>query len=183
MVSFGPLHLTRLIASIFLKVRQRNLCLVDRAAFKYYLENMALKAKDMGAMELKVGTVTHEEAETCPKITDNDSNLPAILEQFSAEELKRMETTMVRKLDFRILPILVLLFILNILDRNTIAHARLGGLQEGLELTDHMYQTALMVMWAGYISMMIPSNMMLSLWKPKIFLPTVVIAWGVVCAQ
>lgn len=33
---------------------------------------------------------------------------------------------------------------------------------------------------AGYISMMIPSNMLLSLFKPRIYLPTVVIIWGVV---
>lgn len=33
---------------------------------------------------------------------------------------------------------------------------------------------------AGYISMMIPSNMMLSLLRPNLYLPTVVIVWGVV---
>lgn len=33
---------------------------------------------------------------------------------------------------------------------------------------------------AGYISMMIPSNMLLSIFKPRIYLPTVVIIWGIV---
>lgn len=33
---------------------------------------------------------------------------------------------------------------------------------------------------AGYISMMIPSNMVLSIFKPRIYLPTVVIIWGIV---
>lgn len=35
-------------------------------------------------------------------------------------------------------------------------------------------------LWAGYISMMIPSNMLLSIFKPRIYLPTVVIIWGIV---
>lgn len=36
------------------------------------------------------------------------------------------------------------------------------------------------VLSAGYISMMIPSNMLLSIFKPRIYLPTVVIIWGIV---
>lgn len=31
--------------------------------------------------------------------------------------------------------------------------------------------------------MMIPSNMMLSLLRPNLYLPTVVIVWGVVCTH
>ena len=58
-----------------------------------------------------------------------DNNVPAILQQYSAQELKDMERKLVRKIDLRSLPILIILFLLNILDRNAIANARLGGLE------------------------------------------------------
>lgn len=107
-------------------------------------------------------------------------NLPEILQKYSAEDLKSLEKKLVRKIDVRALPILIILFLLNILDRNAIANARLGGLEDTLGITDVQYQTAVMVLWAGYISMMIPSNMLLSIFKPRIYLPTVVIIWGIV---
>lgn len=81
-------------------------------------------------------------------------SLPECLQQYSPEQLKQMEKKIVRRVDIRCLPILILLFLLNILDRNAIANARLGGLEADLNMTDSQYQTAIMVLWAGYISMM-----------------------------
>ncbi|KAI9900959.1 hypothetical protein N3K66_005221 [Trichothecium roseum] len=109
-----------------------------------------------------------------------DEHMPDILRPYSAADLAAMEKSLVRRLDLRTLPILVLLFLLNILDRNAIANARLGGLEETLGLNDQQYQTAVMMVWAGYITMMVPSNMLLSILKPRIYLPTVVIIWGAV---
>ena len=77
--------------------------------------------------------------------------LPEILRQYTTTELEAMEKSIVRKLDIRTLPILVILFIVNILDRNTIANARLGGLEAELGMSDKQYQTALMVLWGMYI--------------------------------
>lgn len=105
---------------------------------------------------------------------------PEILRNHSREQLAALEKKLVRKIDIRALPILIILFLLNVLDRNAIANARLGGLEDSLGIDDVQYQTAVMVLWAGYISMMIPSNMVLSIVKPRIYLPTVVIVWGIV---
>lgn len=81
------------------------------------------------------------------KTTARGSELPDILRQYTDIELRAMEKSIVRRLDIRILPCLVMLFILNILDRNTIANARLGGLEDELGMSDSQYQTALMVLW------------------------------------
>ncbi|KAF2655464.1 retrograde regulation protein 2 [Lophiostoma macrostomum CBS 122681] len=118
--------------------------------------------------------------ETIEGLAGTANNVPTILQQYSTEELKAMEKKLVRKIDLRSLPILITLFLLNILDRNAIANARLGGLEKSLGIDDVQYQTAVMVLWAGYISMMVPSNMLLSIFKPRIYLPTVVIIWGIV---
>jgi MFS family permease len=106
--------------------------------------------------------------------------IPEILRNHTPEQLAALEKKLVRKVDLRALPILIVLFLLNVLDRNAIANARLGGLEASLGIDDVQYQTAVMVLWAGYISMMVPSNMLLSIFKPRIYLPTVVIIWGIV---
>ena len=40
-----------------------------------------------------------------------------------------------RKIDLRLLPMVILMYIMNYLDRNTIAAARLAGLEEDLRLS------------------------------------------------
>lgn len=108
---------------------------------------------------------------------------PDVLRSLSNDDMAQLEKRLVRKLDIRLLPILILLFILNILDRNAIANARLGGLEEDLGLTGVQYQTAVMAVWAGYISMMVPSNLLLSVIKPRVYIPLVVAIWGIVAGS
>lgn len=79
-----------------------------------------------------------------------DEGMPEILRQYSTEQLQDMEKRLVRRLDFRSLPILIILFLLNILDRNAIANARLGNLEASLNINDHQYQTAVMILWGEF---------------------------------
>lgn len=101
--------------------------------------------------EIKALSNNHEHVEvTQDKPTTHDTGLPEILQHYTTTELEAMEKSIVRKLDIRTLPILVILFIVNILDRNTIANARLGGLEAELGMSDTQYQTALMVLWGEF---------------------------------
>lgn len=72
------------------------------------------------------------------------------------------EKRLVRKMDIRIFPIMIILFILNFIDRNNFANARLRGLEEDLNLSDVQYQTCISILLVGYVSMQIPSNMILN---------------------
>lgn len=78
------------------------------------------------------------------------------------------ERALVRKMDIRIFPVMIVLFILNFIDRNNFANARLRGLEKDLNLTDVEYQTCISILLVGYVSMQIPSNMILNkLTKPS----------------
>lgn len=106
------------------------------------------RAKTSTDIKAFADTTTHLEHRDDVKTTAaHDEALPEILRQYSEDELQAMEKSIVRRIDFRTLPILVILFIVNILDRNTIANARLGGLEAELGMSDTQYQTALMVLW------------------------------------
>lgn len=83
---------------------------------------------------------------------------------WDANEEKRL----VRKMDLRIFPIMIVLFILNFIDRNNFANARLQGLEEDMNLSDVEYQTCISILLVGYVTMQIPSNMILNkLTKPS----------------
>lgn len=112
-------------------------------------------------------------------VTSN--RIPDELKHMSPEELKELETRTRRKIDMRILPMLVWIYILNYLDRNNIASSRLGGLEEDLGLTGNQYQICISILFVGYILMQIPANMLLNkLGKPSIFMTVIMTSWGII---
>ncbi|CDR88673.1 related to TNA1-high affinity nicotinic acid plasma membrane permease [Sporisorium scitamineum] len=101
----------------------------------------------------------------------------------NSEEYKQLEKRLVRKIDIRLMPILVLLYVLNHLDRNSITTARDNGLVRDLKLKDQEYQTAISILFVGYITFQIPSNMLMTkLGRPSLYIPTFVALWGIVSA-
>ncbi|KAL5323518.1 hypothetical protein ACEPPN_008056 [Leptodophora sp. 'Broadleaf-Isolate-01'] len=131
------------------------------------------------------------EMATIENINDHDdrkeipiiSTLPLSLQGKSPEELVAFKKAMVRKIDFRLMPMLIILFLLNILDRNNFTNARLGGLEDDIGLTDHQYNTALMIMYVGYLLFQFPSNVILSRFpRPGIYLGVAALIWGGVSA-
>ncbi|KAJ8593294.1 hypothetical protein M405DRAFT_762180 [Rhizopogon salebrosus TDB-379] len=77
--------------------------------------------------------------------------------------------------------ILVLIYILNYIDRNNAAAARLRGFEEDLHLEGQQFNTILSVLYIGYTLMQVPSNMYLDkIGKPSIYLPTCMVIWGLI---
>jgi MFS family permease len=92
----------------------------------------------------------------------------------------QVEKSMKRKLDARC-SLFILLYILNYLDRNNIAAARLKGLQEDLNLSYNEYATCLSILYVGYILMQVPSNMMINLVsRPSLYIGCSMMLWGLV---
>ncbi|CCF53467.1 hypothetical protein NDA11_007125 [Ustilago hordei] len=66
-------------------------------------------------------------------------------------------------------------------DRNSITAARDNGLVRDLNLLDTEYQTALSILYVGYITFQIPSNMMMTkLGRPSLYIASFVVVWGIV---
>ncbi|KAM0746195.1 putative MFS transporter [Meredithblackwellia eburnea MCA 4105] len=109
--------------------------------------------------------------------------LPPVLAGMSEEELHAMRNRLVRRIDLRLLPMIVLMYIANYIDRGNIASARLGGLQKELGLNSIQYQTCISILFVGYLLLQVPSNVLLShIGKPSIYLPSTMIVWGVISA-
>lgn len=73
-------------------------------------------------------------------------DVPLFIQRMSAEERYEKERKLVRKIDLRLLPMLVLMYIMNYLDRNNIASAKLAGkvgMLKELHLTSTQYNVSL----------------------------------------
>jgi hypothetical protein len=78
---------------------------------------------------------------------------PSLLINLSDEERQKLELRLRRKIDLRLLPMIVIMYILNYLDRNNIAAAKLAGLEKDLNLTGDQFQTSVSILFVGYLLM------------------------------
>ncbi|CCO32097.1 putative transporter C1039,04 [Rhizoctonia solani AG-1 IB] len=93
---------------------------------------------------------------------------------------RALEKRLLRKLDLR-MSILIFIYILNYIDRNNAAAARLRGFEKDLGLTRQQFPTLLSILYVGYILMQIPSNIFLNyIGKPSLYLPVCMLIWGMI---
>ncbi|KAH0334546.1 MFS general substrate transporter, partial [Aureobasidium melanogenum] len=93
-----------------------------------------------------------------------------------------VEKKLLRKIDLRMMPMMMLIYVLNYLDRNNIAVARLGSFEKDLGLHGTQYNTIISIFFVGYILTQVPTNMILDKVKPSVFLPVIMCCWGAVSA-
>ncbi|KAK4169696.1 tartrate transporter [Cladorrhinum sp. PSN259] len=109
--------------------------------------------------------------------TDVNNTTPTIMDP---SRRAAIEKSLKRKLDTRC-SLFVLIYIMNYLDRNNIAAARLKGLQKDLSLSDTQYSTCLSILYVGYILMQVPSNIIINrISRPSLYISVVMLVWGLI---
>lgn len=93
--------------------------------------------------------------------------------------IQALSKTVVRKYDFRLIPIIFIAYTVFWLDRSNIALARFNGLERDLQLQGAQFNTALAVFFAMYILFNIPANLILRKVGGGKFLPGLIITWGI----
>ncbi|KAN0097392.1 Major facilitator superfamily domain containing protein [Tylopilus felleus] len=97
-------------------------------------------------------------------------------ETFGDTERRRdIEKALLRKLDLRT-AFLVLMYIMNYMDRNNVAAARLKGLEEDLRMSGTRFNTLISILYVGYVLMQTPSQIA----KPSVYLSGGMSLWGVI---
>jgi sugar phosphate permease len=90
------------------------------------------------------------------------------------------ERAILRKMDLRLIPMLALLYLLSFLDRGNIGNAKIEGLVEDLGMTGAQYNWTLTVFFFTYAAFEVPSNLLLKRLRPSVWLPSIMVAWGIV---
>ncbi|PSN75238.1 pantothenate transporter liz1 [Corynespora cassiicola Philippines] len=89
------------------------------------------------------------------------------------------EQRLVKKIDTFLLPTIWLMYLLSYMDRTNIGNARIAGMGDDLNLSSGQYSIALVVFFVGYVVFEPPSNMILVRTKPSLYLPAIMVVWGI----
>lgn len=114
-----------------------------------------------------------------PDVEKVESHAPQLPAMEPAHRVA-VEKKLKRKLDMRC-SLFFLIYIMNYLDRNNMAAARLKGLQEDLSLSDTQYATCLSILYVGYILMQVPSNIFINrIQRPSLYISCAMLLWGLI---
>lgn len=87
-----------------------------------------------------------------------------------------------RKIDFRLLPVLAVIYSFALIDRVNLPNARIAGMDEDLGLSvGSRYSIISMIFFVPYVICQFPANIMIRKIGAGIWLPSLVVAWGILC--
>ncbi|CRL18586.1 Sucrose/H+ symporter, plant [Penicillium camemberti] len=124
----------------------------------------------MAVMKLQTN---HDDLESTHKV---DLEVPLRDQNQVDDETKKI----VHKVDKRLLPVLTFLYLICFLDRGNIGNANVAGMSDELNLTGTQYNIALTVFFFPYSVFEVPSNMVLKVVRPSIWISFLLICWGTV---
>src|SRR5258706_5351559 len=90
-----------------------------------------------------------------------------------------MEEAVVRRLTWRLVPFLFLLYIVGYLDRINVGFAALQ-MQQQLAFTDAVYGLGAGMFFAGYFFFQVPSNLVLQRLGARRWIASLMMVWGVI---
>ncbi|KAF4120344.1 MFS family permease [Geosmithia morbida] len=101
-------------------------------------------------------------------------------ESMDEDTRRGAERRLLRKVDGRLLPMLIIMYLLNFLDRSNLAQSRQGSLEADLGMTGTDFNLATSIFFVGYLLMQLPSNLLLTKVRPSLYLSATCCLWGVV---
>jgi MFS family permease len=109
--------------------------------------------------------------------------MPESVRNLSDDEVKALNKRLVRKVDLFILPTIGILYILNYIDRQNLAAAKLQGIMEDLNMSTQQFATAISILFVGYLPFQIPSNLLITKFpRPGMYICGAVAIWGCISA-
>ena len=75
------------------------------------------------------------------------------------------------------------MYFLNYVDRNTIAQARINHLEKDLGMSGTDFNTAVSILFVGYVLMQIPSNMLITRIRPSLYMSGWMVIWAIVSGR
>ncbi|KIV99683.1 uncharacterized protein PV09_08674 [Verruconis gallopava] len=86
----------------------------------------------------------------------------------------------IRKVDRRVVPLLTFLYLISFIDRSNIGNANIAGMNNDLKLHGLQYNTAVTLFYVPYTLLEVPSNIVLKLIRPSIWISILLFSWGLV---
>jgi MFS family permease len=91
-----------------------------------------------------------------------------------------IEAAVFRKVSFRLLPFLFLLYVINLIDRTNIGIARLQMVDVQHILDEEAYSLGAGIFYVGYLLFEVPSNLILARMGARAWIARILVSWGVI---
>ncbi|KAH7411244.1 major facilitator superfamily domain-containing protein [Cadophora sp. MPI-SDFR-AT-0126] len=101
------------------------------------------------------------------------------LRDLSAQQMDDLNKQVRRKIDWRLMPTITIMFLMNYLDRINVSNARLAGLQKDLHMSDTVWNAGISTFYVGYLIGQLPGNLWLAKANPSKLLPGMMLAWSI----
>ncbi|KAI0858289.1 retrograde regulation protein 2 [Xylaria cubensis] len=98
-----------------------------------------------------------------------------------AQEQRRKEKALVRRLDYFIAPVMMLLMLISYLDRGNIGFAATQGMVQDIGLKGTQLNTAVSVFYVFYILAEFPTSILVKRLQFDRVIPAITLCWGLVC--
>jgi len=132
------------------------------------------KILDLEDLPTKNDPAVYEECRRSLSLTPQDEEF---LANFSEEKKKKV----IRKVDWRLVPMLVLLYLITYIDKTNIGNAAIEGLLPSLGMNGKEFNIAVSIFFVPFVLAEVPSNMILNRFKrPSRYMGSIVLAWGIV---
>src|SRR5262249_25026113 len=92
-----------------------------------------------------------------------------------------LERRVLRKVTWRLVPFLCLLYVFNILDRANVGFARLT-MPDDLDMSEAVFDLAYGMFYIGYVIFEVPSNLLLRRVGARRWIARIMVSWGLVTA-
>ncbi|KAF2271751.1 MFS general substrate transporter [Westerdykella ornata] len=110
------------------------------------------------------------------KAVISDGEVEANHVEVSEAEARRI----LAKVDYRLVPMLALLYLVAFIDRSNIGNAKIAGLTEDLKMKGLQYNTAVTLFFVPYTLLEVPSNIVLKMMRPSRWIAILMFSWGLV---
>ncbi|WXC42306.1 hypothetical protein QX201_002085 [Fusarium graminearum] len=101
--------------------------------------------------------------------------------EFVANFPEEKKKKVLAKIDWRLMPMLAILYLVTYIDKANIGNAKIEGMLPDLKMTGEQYNIALSIYFIPYILAEVPSNMILNKSaKPSQYMATIMFIWGIV---
>ncbi|KAF5245974.1 hypothetical protein FANTH_7064 [Fusarium anthophilum] len=101
--------------------------------------------------------------------------------EFVANFPEEKKKKVLAKIDWRLMPMLAILYLVTYIDKANIGNAKIEGMLPDLSMNGEQYNIALSIYFIPYILAEIPSNMILNKFaKPSQYMATIMFIWGIV---
>ncbi|KAM0310842.1 hypothetical protein ACHAPQ_012453, partial [Fusarium lateritium] len=113
--------------------------------------------------------------------TRNNQGLSAEDMEFVANFSEEKKKKVLAKIDWRLMPMLAVLYLVTYIDKANIGNAKIEGMLPDLKMNGEQYNIALSIYFIPYILAEVPSNMLLNKFaKPSQYMATIMFIWGIV---